>query len=205
MRIEQRARAAQRSWGVQSPDDLIEAQEAFDLVFRAFSHGTSNMELSRITGLSGQTFSDIRNHKHKLMKRKTRDAIVRHLADNDDLRSFKPGSRVPAKYCVTMSHALSAQGWSQVKQQELLETNLGKTAGFIRGVTSYNAYANVCYENDQAMRWLVRQIGDATGPSTRSMSWARKRGYFPTKHYDVEGNLVVKSLPKELRQSIEGV
>ena len=186
------------------PHDRVDATQARELVLRAVSHGTTNVELERITGVSSQVFWDLRNSDRKYISRRTHDAICRTLTDNTDLRAFAPGTRVNAKYTLAMIHGLIAQGGPPEKQRELLRTNLGINGGFLKGVAAQQ-WSNVSYENEQNMRWLVSQIGDTQGPSPRSRAWARRKGYFPTKHYDTAGNLVVSSLPKELRQGIEGV
>lgn len=204
LRREQRYRTAARSWNVTHATDIVDGTEAYELVLRAVSHGTSDGELSRITGVSTHTFGKLRRTGPKPIQRSTHDLIVRALRDNTDLRSFTRGKRVPANYTITMIHALSAQGWTHEKLREILRTNLDTSGAFINTVT-YRKTDHVYYESDMAIRWLVAQIGDTRGPSNRAALMARTRGYFPTKHYDVEGNLVVKSLPKEVRQSIEGV
>lgn len=204
MRKNQRARASARERGERLPTDRVDATEALDLVLRAVANGVTNCELGRMTGLSSQTFWDMRHRVTTQISRRTHDKIVRVLRDNTDLRDFKRGTRVPAHYTRTMIRALCAQGWTQEKQREVLQQNTNVSGGFIKGVTCDN-YPHVYYANEQAIRWLVSQIGDARGPSRNSIAWGARNGYYPTKHYDFDGKLIVSSLPDEVRQGIEGV
>jgi hypothetical protein len=103
-----------------------------------------------------------------------------------------------------MINSLSAQGWTLKHQREILQNNLGISAGFLPGI-SCGVWNEIWYANEQAIRWLVGEIGDATGPSKRGAAQSRRQGHFPTKHYDNNGDLILKSLPKEVRQEIEGV
>ena len=203
-RREHRMRASARTWGEQLPTDKVDVSEARDLILRAVSNGASDCEIGRITGLASQTIWDLRHGKRTRIQRDTHDKIRKALENNTDMRNFRDGTRVDATYTLAMIHGLIAQGWPILKQRELIEQNMGRPAGFIRSVLS-RQYPGVHYANEQAMRWLVSQIGDTLGPSSRSRAWAKNNGYFPTKHYDFNGKLVVSSLPKEMRQAIEGV
>lgn len=194
----------ERERGIKSHTDRVDPTEARDLVSRAFSNGASDDEIARLTGLASSTIYSLRNEDMAFVLRGTHDAIMKALRDNEDARAFSDGTRVSAKWTCAMIHGLMAQGWTAEKQQELLRQNLGITGRFVF-TTIRRLHNNLYYTNEQAMRWLVSEIGDATGPSNRSKKFAQRNGYFPTKHYDSRGELIVSSLPKEKRQAIEGV
>lgn len=200
----QRLRALERSRGVIAGTDRVDPTETAKLIRQARANGASDDELARVTGLATATIQKIRTRNVNFVLRDTADVVRRALQDNEDLRAFSDGSLVPAKWTRAMVHGLMAQGWPAAKQQELLRENLGVSGRFIftaiRGI-----HDNLYYVNERSMYWLVSQIGNATGPSKRSMAFAERNGYFPTKHYDSKGELIVSSLPKEKRQGIEGV
>lgn len=200
----QRLHALERARGVKRDSDRLDPAETLELLQRANQNGASDDEIAKLTGLSSSTVYNIRHGISKFVRRATRDAVVQALRDNEDARAFTTGTKVPAKWTRSMVHALMAQGWPAHKQQQIIQENLGVPARFIFSVLR-NLHDNIYYSNEQTMRWLVSEIGSAKGPSTRSMAFAERNGYFPTKHYDNEGNLVVRSLPKELRHRFEGV
>lgn len=103
-----------------------------------------------------------------------------------------------------MVKSLAAQGWTFGHQRDILYNNLGVNAGFIQSVcmsTNTNCYAG----NEAHIKWLVRAIGDASGPSARSMTIMKNRGVFPTKHYNLKGDLIVSTLSPQQKQFIKRV
>lgn len=200
----QRLRAMERSRGVIRGTDRIDPTETTRLIRQARANGASDDELARLTDLAPSTIQSIRTTDVAFVLRDTADAVRRALAGNEDLRAFSPGSLVSAKWTRAMIHGLMAQGWPAAKQQEILRENLGVSGRFIFTAIR-DIHDNLQYGNERSMYWLVSQIGNASGPSSRSRAFAQRNGYFPTKHYDSKGELIVSSLPKEMRQGIEGV
>lgn len=186
-RTEERLRYLARQRGVVSPTDRLPVEEARELVCRAFSNGASDTEIARLTGLRKVAIQKLRLGRTSYITRDSNTRIIRALADNEDIRAFSPYSRVPADWTRQMIYGLCAQGWSMKHQRQLLRDNKGIDGGFMQSVTSGN-YPNVYYKHQQAMYWLVNQIDDATGPSTRTAKWAAREGHLPVRFYDYKGN-----------------
>lgn len=204
LRNEQRLRQLARERGVRYPYDKVDPTEARELVLEARKNGASDRELERITGVNRSNLFDLRAGTTSYIRRKSHDKITAALRDNTDLRAFDKGTLVPVDWTRAMIYGLMAQGWSQLHQQEIIVHNLKRPAGFIRSATN-RKHPTIQYSNEQAMRWLVSQIGDARGPNERTAKWARRNGYFPCRYYSRNGTLRASTLPKDLRREIESV
>lgn len=203
-RNEQRLRDLSRQRGVTHPYDKVDPTEARALILEAAHNGASDREIEKITGVNRSNLYDLRIGTTKYIRRKTHNKIIAALRDNTDVRAFNKGTLVPVGWTRSMIYGLAAQGWPLHQQQDLIATNLKRPAGFIRSATS-GKHPTTLYSNEQAMQWLVTQIGDKQGPNKRTARWAARNGYFPCKYYNRHGNLLRSALPKELRQGIESV
>lgn len=199
-----RQRQAMRAWGNLLDDDLIDPADAIEAINRALNEwDLSIREVARLTGLPHDTISMIRRGKRKRITRRISNTIIRSL-QNEHSRAIQENTRVPAQWSAQMVRSLIAQGWTMQHQRDILQNNLGISAGFIPSIG--RGTNQMCYaRHEENVKWLVRAIGDASGPSLRSMTIMKNRGVFPTKHYNLKGELIVSTLSVEQRASYKRV
>jgi hypothetical protein len=198
-------RKAQRDRGIQFDIDLIDPAPSRELLLAAQEHGITDRDLEKLTGLRRETFSRIRLQQPKQIRRSTAVAIRRALADIDGPVERHPMTLVDSKWVRQMAISLCAQGWSRQHQRDILKNNLGVDGGFIQSRSKDAAPVKTYYKNEQHMKWLVRAIGERMGPATATAKRLQNKGIFPTKHYNIYGDLIKTSLSKEQRAILESV
>lgn len=159
-------------------------------------------EMGRLTGIDPKRLNMIENGKTKRIQRKTANAIRSGLAD-PDRRAFGDRALVPVK----LRHrqivlSLCAQGFTIAHQSEIIQNN-----GVGNGTIVYNVsrQPKAIMHSLKQLEWLAQAVGNATGPSTRSIQQMRNRGVFPLRHYNLEGKLLVRTLSPEQRRCWERV
>lgn len=207
MNARYRLRVMQKERGVISPDDLVPVDDIRELlikVARQRKRHITDRDLELLTGLNSRTIYMIRSGKTQRCRRDTAERIIKALEYDDYIETRHPMTQVDGAWLRQMSLSLCAQGFTRDHQRELIERHLGVKAGFLR-VRGDKRNKKVYYRSVEHMRWLVRAVGDATGPSTVLAKRMRTRGIFPTKHYDANGRLIRSSLSPEQRKLLEGV
>jgi hypothetical protein len=199
-----RLKLLERERGAIFPDDLIDPKDARELITAARARGMTFNEIGRLTGLPKERVRKIHKNETRRVRRDTVDKIYRGLGDPDN-RALLDGSLVDPHWTKTMIYALGAQGWSKLHLQDILRNNQDTSGEFINVITRYRGERQIYYRSEKQMKWLVRAIGDKTGPNKCTATKMRKRGYFPTKHYDGEGNLIRGSLNREQRAAYASV
>ena len=200
-----RYRVMQRERGVISPEDLIPADEVRELLVKIHKRGNlTDRDLEVITGLRAETISHIRRGKSTRCRRDTATAIFKALEYEDFVPERHPMTLVDGAWVRQMQLSLCAQGYTRQHQRDILKNNLGINAGFIQSRRAGYS-GKVYWQNVQHMKWLLRAIGERPGPATAVAKTMQKRGIFPPRHYNVNGELIKSSLNAEQRQKIEGV
>ncbi len=191
----------QREKGIVFDNDLIDATPTRKLLLKALEMGLTDRDVEVMTKVSIDTFARIRRGTGKKVYRYTANAITDGLVDLD-IPLRHPMTLVDSSWARQMTLSLAAQGYTFQHQRDILQNNLGKSGGFI---ASLNKSKTMYYQNVELMRWLVRAVGDSTGPSVAHAKRMQSRGIFPTKHYNVNGELIRTTLTKEQKALIESV
>lgn len=139
--------------------------------------------------------------------RRTSTKICRALSDVVDdpsKRDILDHQNVDPTRTQQIIHSLNAQGWTIPHLVYIVENNTGLSAGGLLSATRQGKkYVNQITE-DKA-EWLARQIGDGIGPSRVTRLKTINRGYFPLRHYNLNGKLMPVTLSAEQRAILESV
>lgn len=198
-----RKRVAQRKWGVESPLDQFPVGPTRQLLRDANAFGTTFREMEKLTGYSRRDLQRIANGNRKTIRRETRDTIHRAIPD-PDIRAYLPDTLVPIAKAKQIARSLSAQGFSLDHQAEILRNNLGVSGSFVKHL-AHPYRRQIFKKNEDIMLWLEKEIGIRTGPGKKCVTWAKKNGFYPLKHYDAKGKLLVSTLSADERRRLRGL
>ncbi len=197
-----RHRAELRARGVEFPGDLLPAGETRSLLKRAMKRGLTQTEITRLTGVTRPTLWRILNG-HPTVRRSTANTLHRVLVD-DENRHIRPGTRVPTVRPRHIIRCLEAQGWSLDHLEEIIENNLGVSGSCIDSPLRQDR-KTITAVNAKKIDWLYENIGDRVGPSKSLITKMMNRGFFPSKHYNANGEILVSTLSPEQRDALARV
>lgn len=201
-RSKSRYRQLQRAKGGVYPLDTVPARESQDLVKAALKRGLTKAEIHRISGVGRPTITRI--FKQEFIQARTARKLHNALADEDAPRKPLPGARIPKKKYAQIVRSLEAQGWALPHLEYIVINNSDATACSLQGpLREANKYVN--YKTAERLEWLAKAIGDRTGPSHIVAMKMLHRGYFPLKHYNVNGDLIASTLSPTQKRYIKGV
>lgn len=129
--------------------------------------------------------------------------MAKGLEDDMD-RDLLPGTRIDVKKSQQIIRSLCAQGWTQQHQKYIIENNLNQPGGVILHVMRSERKYTVKHIEDRLI-WLANAIGDRQGPSKIISVKMQNMGYFPLKHYNLKGDLIVSTLSAEQRAQLKSV
>jgi hypothetical protein len=198
-----RRRLAERSWGVSTPTELVNAWPASRALKVVHTRDKITIrEMARVTGLSKQTVSELIARKRKKVTRATEEAVLKHYGpDAHAPRNFEDKQRIPWEEHRWKMYGLFAQGWSATDLKNVLE-QAGRNHGWVDHLSERKM---VTYASVKQIDWLVETIGDKHGPSTNNKKRMARRGIFPLIHYTEEGKLIRGSLTDEQLRLWQGV
>lgn len=175
-----------------TPYDHVDPAPYIAIIEAAHKRGMSYAEMARVTGLTSEMLRFTKKKRFIYLSTAQKIAKLR----NDEVRALRSHSLLPAKKGIQVLHSLGAQGFSHRHVAWIVENNLRVPGNNIPNLNKADRQY-ITKKTMDILLWLEKEIGAKQGPSAISRSKQLNRGYFPLKHYNVNGDLMLNTLTPE--------